>query len=183
MPELFSNIFVPIIPVIVASGVLMGLLGMLTNFNVINTESGIYQLLDIFSNAAFTFLPIIVAFSAAKEFGCNPYLAAALGGIMVHPALQNAWNMGKAGQTTEYVSIFGLDIAKIGYQGTVLPILIAVLLMAFVEKRLHKIMPNSIDFLLTPFFTLLITGFATFIVIGCGKVYRKRYFICSHFPL
>lgn len=161
-----SNIFVPIIPVIVASGVLMGLLGMLTNFNVINTESGIYQLLDIFSNAAFTFLPIIVAFSAAKEFGCNPYLAAALGGIMVHPALQNAWNMGKAGQTTEYVSIFGLDIAKIGYQGTVLPILIAVLLMAFVEKRLHKIMPNSIDFLLTPFFTLLITGFATFIVIG-----------------
>jgi len=85
---------------------------------------------------------------------------------MVHPALQNAWNMGKAGQTTEYVSIFGLDIAKIGYQGTVLPILIAVLLMAFVEKRLHKIMPNSIDFLLTPFFTLLITGFATFIVIG-----------------
>ena len=161
-----SNIFVPIIPVIVASGVLMGVLGMLSAFHAVDTESGVYQLLDMFSNAAFTFLPILIAFSAAKEFGCNPYLAAALGGIMVHPSLQNAWNMGKAGQVTEYMDLFGLQVAKIGYQGTVLPILLVVLVMAFLEKRIRKIIPNVLDILLTPFFTLLITGIITFFVIG-----------------
>ena len=68
-----SNIFVPIIPVIVASGVLMGVLG------IVSADSGVYKLLDMISNAAFTFLPVIIAFSAGKEFGCNPYLAAILG--------------------------------------------------------------------------------------------------------
>lgn len=164
--RMLSNIFVPIIPVIVASGVLMGVLGMLSAFHAVDTESGVYQLLDMFSNAAFTFLPILIAFSAAKEFGCNPYLAAALGGIMVHPSLQNAWNMGKADQITEYMNIFGFQVAKVGYQGTVLPILLAVFVMAFLEKRIRKIMPNVLDILLTPFFTLLITGVVTFFVIG-----------------
>ena len=161
-----SNIFVPIIPVIVASGVLMGLLGMLSNFGVISPDTGVYKLLDMISNAAFTFLPVLIAYSAAKEFGCNPYLAAILGAIMIHPNLQNAWTMGTAGVETQYLDFFGFQVAAIGYQGQVLPVLIAVLLMAFLEKRIHKIMPNCLDLLLTPFFTLLITAVATFFVIG-----------------
>ncbi len=161
-----SNIFVPIIPVIVASGVLMGVLGMLSNFGVVSADSGVYKLLDMISNAAFTFLPVIIAFSAGKEFGCNPYLAAILGCIMIHPNLQNAWTMGTAGVETQYLDFFGFKLAAIGYQGQVLPILIAVLVMAFLEKRIHKIMPNCVDLLLTPFFTLLITAIATFFVIG-----------------
>lgn len=161
-----SNIFVPIIPVIVASGVLMGLLGMLSNFGVISPDTGVYKLLDMISNAAFTFLPVLIAYSAAKEFGCNPYLAAILGAIMIHPNLQNAWTMGTTGVETQYLDFFGFQVAAIGYQGQVLPVLIAVLLMAFLEKRIHKIMPNCLDLLLTPFFTLLITAVATFFVIG-----------------
>ncbi|WDC84651.1 glucose PTS transporter subunit EIIB [Caloramator sp. mosi_1] len=94
LARILSNIFVPIIPTIVASGLLMGLLGMFKTFNLVNPESGLFILVDMFSNAAFVFLPILVAFSAAKEFGANPFLAAALGGILIHPALQNAWTVG-----------------------------------------------------------------------------------------
>lgn len=162
--RVLSNIFVPIIPVIVASGLLMGTMGMLSNFHVVDSKSGIYILLDMFSNAAFVFLPVIVAFSAAKEFGANPYLAAALGAIMIHPNLQNAWTMGEGIKNT--IDVFGLKVAMVGYQGTVLPILLAVLVMGFLEKRIRKIVPDALDILLTPFLTLIISAIFTFFVIG-----------------
>ncbi|KXZ39899.1 PTS system, sucrose-specific IIC component [Alkalithermobacter thermoalcaliphilus JW-YL-7 = DSM 7308] len=162
--RVLSNIFVPIIPAIVASGLLMGLLGMSTRFGWIEGNTGLFTLLDMFSNAAFVFLPILIAFSAAKEFGANPYLAAALGGILIHPALQNAWTVGSGIEKT--IDVFGMEIGMVGYQGTVLPILIAVYIMGIIEKNLRKIIPNSLDILLTPFLTLMISGFISLIAIG-----------------
>lgn len=162
--RVLSNIFVPIIPVIVASGLLMGVLGLLNNFGIVDSGSGLVTLLDMFSSAAFIFLPVLIGFSAAKEFGANPYLAAALGAIMIHPNLQNAWTLGEG--VSSSINVFGLNVDMIGYQGTVLPILLAVWVMAFIEKRIRKIMPNSLDLLLTPFLTIIITGFITFFVIG-----------------
>lgn len=159
-----SNIFVPVIPAIVASGLLMGLLGMGSRFGWFNSESDMFALLDMFSNAAFVFLPIIVAFSAAKEFGANPYLAAALGGILIHPALQNAWTVG--GGITGFYHVGPLTVAKLGYQGTVLPILIAVWVMSHIEKNIRKIVPNVLDIILTPFLTILTTGFISLFIIG-----------------
>ncbi|MGL5052347.1 MAG: sucrose-specific PTS transporter subunit IIBC [Cetobacterium sp.] len=164
-----SNIFVPIIPAIVASGLLMGVLGMGKTFGWLSGDSSMFELLDMFSNTAFVFLPIILAFSAAKEFGANPYLAAALGGILIHPALQNAWTVGNG--VSSYFTLFGMNFAKIGYQGTVLPILIAIWVMSLVEKNLRKIVPNMLDIILTPFLTILITGFISITVIGpLGRV-------------
>lgn len=162
--RMLSNIFIPIIPAIVACGLLMGLLSSLTSFNVINSKSGIYQLLDMFSNAAFVFLPVIIAFSAAKEFNTNQYLAAVLGAIMIHPDLQNAWTLGEGIHKT--ISVFGLNVGMVGYQGTVLPILIVVWFMSKLEKRLKKIVPDVLDILVTPFLTVMITAFLTLIVIG-----------------
>lgn len=162
--RMLSNIFVPIIPAIVACGLLMGLLNCLTSFNVINSQSGIYQMLNMFSNAAFVFLPMIIAFSAAKVFGTNKYLACVLGAIMIHPNLQNAWTLGEGIHKT--ITVFGLHIGMVGYQGTVLPILIAVWLMSKIEKGCRKIVPNVLDILLTPFLTLMITAFITLTVIG-----------------
>ncbi|MGL5124293.1 MAG: sucrose-specific PTS transporter subunit IIBC [Fusobacteriaceae bacterium] len=159
-----SNIFVPIIPVIVASGLLMGILGMCKNFGWLTGDSSIFELLDMFSNTSFIFLPIILAFSAAKEFGTNPYLAAALGGILIHPSLQNVWTIG--GGISGYFTLFGINFAKVGYQGTVLPILIAVWIMSLIEKNLRKIIPNMLDIILTPFLTILITGLISITVIG-----------------
>lgn len=159
-----SNIFVPIIPAIVASGLLMGLLGMGSRFAWFNADSDMFALLDMFSNAAFVFLPILVAFSAAREFKANPYLAAALGGILIHPALQNAWTVG--GGISGFYHLGPLTVAKVGYQGTVLPILIAVWAMSYIEKNIRKIVPNVLDIILTPFLTILISGFISLFIIG-----------------
>ena len=162
-----SNIFVPIIPVIVASGVLMGLLGMLSNFGVISPDTGVYKLLDMISNAAFTFLPVLIAYSAAKEFGCNPYLAAILGAIMIHPNLQNAWTVATEGVHTYQEVFFGLyKVPLVGYQGHVIPVIIAVWLMCTIEKKLHKVVPPMFDLFVTPLVSVFVTGYLTLAAIG-----------------
>ncbi|SHJ69015.1 sucrose-specific PTS transporter subunit IIBC [Tepidibacter formicigenes] len=162
--RILSNIFVPIIPAIVASGLLMGALGMSKTFGWIDGNSGLFTLLDMFSNAAFVFLPILIAFSAAKEFGANPYLAAALGGILIHPALQNAWTVG--GGIEKTIEVFGMKVGMVGYQGTVLPILIAVWVMSHIERNLRKVVPNALDIIVTPFLTIMLTGFISLLAIG-----------------
>lgn len=159
-----SNIFVPIIPAIVAAGLLMGLLGMLNAFNIVDADSSWFILLDMFSSAAFIILPILLGVSAAKEFGANPYLGAVIGGIMTHPALLNPWGLGQA--EPEYLDFLGLPVALIGYQGTVIPILLAIYMMSIIEKRLRKVVPNAVDLLVTPFVTVILTGFIAILAIG-----------------
>lgn len=167
--RMLSNIFVPIIPAIVASGLLMGLLGMCKTFGWVQGDSGLFKLLNMFSNAAFIFLPVLIAFSAAREFGANPFLAAVLGGILIHPDLQNAWTLGQGVKNT--ISVFGLNVGMIGYQGTVLPILIAVWVMGYIERGLRKVVPNVLDIILTPFLTLMLSGFVSLLVIGpAGRI-------------
>ena len=161
--RLLSNIFVPIIPAIVASGLLMGLLGMVRPYGWANPDSAIFIMLDMFSSAAFIILPILIGFTAAKEFGGNPYLGATLGGILTHPALTNAWGVASGFKTMDF---FGVDVAMIGYQGTVFPVLLAVWFMSLIEKRLRKVIPNALDLILTPFLTVVITGFVALLFIG-----------------
>ncbi|WP_439291347.1 MULTISPECIES: sucrose-specific PTS transporter subunit IIBC [Rahnella] len=161
--RVLSNIFVPIIPAIVASGLLMGLLGMVKTYGWANPESAIFIMLDMFSSAAFIILPILIGFTAAREFGGNPFLGATLGGILTHPALTNAWGVASGFHTMNF---FGIEIAMIGYQGTVFPVLLAVWFMSFIEKRLRKIIPDALDLILTPFLTVIISGFIAFLIIG-----------------
>ncbi|WP_027468856.1 sucrose-specific PTS transporter subunit IIBC [Deefgea rivuli] len=163
MAQMLSNIFVPIIPVIVACGLLMGVIGTARTLGLA-ADTPWLQILDIFSNTAFVFLPILIAISAAREFNTNPFLAAALGGIMIHPALQNAWTVG--GGIHEYWTLFGLHIAKVGYQGTVLPVLLAVWMQSHIERRLRRVVPNSLDLILTPFLTLMLSALAALLLIG-----------------
>jgi PTS system sucrose-specific IIC component len=159
-----SNIFVPIIPAIVAAGMLMGLLGMMNTYNWVDPESGIFVMLDMFSSAAFIILPILIGFSAAKEFGGNTYLGAVIGGIMTHPALLNPWGLSNAEPST--LDFFGFGVEMLGYQGTVIPVLLTVYIMAKIEKGLRKVIPNVVDLLLTPFLTVILTGFFALLVIG-----------------
>ncbi|HEN3481412.1 TPA: PTS sucrose transporter subunit IIBC [Yersinia enterocolitica] len=166
--RLLSNIFVPIIPAIVASGLLMGLLGMVKTYGWADANSALFIMLDMFSSAAFIILPILIGFTAAKEFGGNPYLGATLGGILTHPALTNAWGVASGFHTMNF---FGMEVAMIGYQGTVFPVLLAVWFMSILEKRLHKIIPDALDLILTPFLTVIITGFVALLFIGpAGRV-------------
>ncbi|KGA95739.1 PTS sugar transporter [Alkalihalobacillus alcalophilus ATCC 27647 = CGMCC 1.3604] len=159
-----SNIFVPIIPAIVAAGMLMGLLGLMNTYNWVNADSGLFVLLDMFSSAAFIILPILIGFSAAKEFGGNQFLGAVIGGIMTHPALLNPWGLSDA--VPETLDIFGMSVEMLGYQGTVIPVLLTVYVMSKIEKGLRKVVPNVIDLLLTPFLTVILTGFFALLVIG-----------------
>lgn len=166
LAKLLSDIFVPIIPAIVASGLLMGIMGLCSKFGISAEGTWWWILLDMFSSAAFNFLPILVAISAAKVFKCNTYLAATVAGIMIHPALMNAWEQ-QSGAVAQTMSVFGIiDMPLKGYQGTVLPILFVIFLMSIIERNVRKIVPNMLDILLTPLITVILSGFLALVVVG-----------------
>ena len=170
--KMLSDIFVPIIPAIVAGGLLMGLNNILTAglfdgrsiIELYPQWKGLTQAVNTFANAPFTFLPVLIGFSATKKFGGNPFLGAAMGMIMVHPDLLNAYQIG-IGQAPVW-DIFGFNIQAIGYQGTVLPVLAISWILAQIEKRLHKVTPTWLDNLTTPLLSIIITAFLTFICVG-----------------
>ena len=151
-----GDIFVPIIPAIVASGFLMGIIEALNfmvnnNFLQIDTSSSIYVFAKLFSNTAYIFLPILIAFSAGKVFGANPYLAAVIGMLMIHTELQNAWTVASEGVLKTQSVFFGLyEINMVGYQGHVIPVIIAVWILSLIEKKLHKVVPAMLDLFVTP---------------------------------
>ena len=167
MIKTLGDVFVPIIPAIVASGLLMGLLEGLCNVFPQMADSSTYTIIHLFSNAAFVFLPILIAFSAAKVFGGNPYLGAVIGMIMIHSDLMNAWSVAGATDIPTADVWFGLyKINLVGYQGHVIPVVIAVWFMSLLEKKLHKIVPEIIDLFVTPLVTVLVTGYLTLTIFG-----------------
>lgn len=173
-----SDIFVPIIPAIVAGGLLMGLFNVLTatglfieGQSLIDANPGLADLasmINTFANAPFVYLPVLLAFSASKKFGGNPFLGAALGMLMVHPDLLNGWGFGGASVagTIPTWNIFGFEIQKVGYQGSVLPVLVSAFILAKIENGLRKIIPSVLDNLLTPMLSIFIAGFLTFTLVG-----------------
>ena len=170
--KLLGDIFVPIIPAIVASGFLMGIMNSLDFMNSngflhINTHSSIYVFANLFSNIAYTFLQIMIAFSAAKAFGANQYLGAVIGMIMIHPSLQNAYTVATEGVQQTQSVFFGLfKIDMVGYQGHVIPVIIAVWILAVIEKKLHKIVPEVLDLFVTPLVSVFVTGYLTLSIVG-----------------
>ncbi|MDF5462973.1 PTS transporter subunit EIIC, partial [Vibrio parahaemolyticus] len=169
-----SDIFVPIIPAIVAGGLLMGIYNLLTaqclfidGKSLIDANPGLTDLanmINTFANAPFVYLPILLAFSASKKFGGNPYLGAALGMLMVHPDLLNGWGFGGASVSGSIPvwNILGFEIEKVGYQGSVLPVLVSAFILAKVELGLRKVIPSVLDNLLTPLLAIFVTGLLTF---------------------
>lgn len=173
-----GDIFVPIIPAIVASGLLNGLLNGLAGIWPNLADSNMYSLINLFAGAALSMLPILIAISAAKKFGGNQFLAAVIGFIMIHPNLVNAWNQyiqnpsdpnGALIKNPDIVTWFQIGsykVENVGYQGHVIPVIIAILFMSWLEKKLHKIVPEIIDLFVTPLVTVLVTGVLTMLFIG-----------------
>lgn len=170
--KLLGDIFVPIIPAIVASGFLMGIMNALdfmnaNGFLAIDTSSSIYVFANLFSNIAYTFLQILIAFSAAKAFGANQYLGAVIGMIMIHPSLQNAYTVATEGVQQTQSVFFGLyHIDMVGYQGHVIPVIIAVWILSVLEKKLHKVVPAALDLFVTPLVSVFVTGYLTLSIVG-----------------
>ena len=173
-----ADIFVPILPAIVAGGLLMGINNILTssglfieNMSIIEAYpqiADLANLINTFANTAFTYLPVLIGFSAAKIFGANQYLGAVIAMLMVHPDLLNGYSYGSAlvEGTIPTWDILGFSIQKVGYQGTVLPILASTYILSKIEKGLRKIIPSVLDNLLTPLFAVFITGALTFTIVG-----------------
>ncbi len=169
-----GDIFVPILPAIVASGLMMGIVEAIPKFWPAFGQSDWFSFLDLVANTAFALLPVLVAISAARVFGGNIFLGAVIGLMMVHPALINAWTVG----TTEVIPewhIFFYPIQQVGYQGHVIPVILAVLFMSKLEKLLHKIVPEMIDLFVTPLVTVLVTAFLTFTIIGPVFSFLENY--------
>ena len=176
--KMIADIFVPILPALVAGGLMMAINNVMTAEGLFGEQSlttmypaiaDYAALINMVSSAAFASLPVLVGFSAAKRFGGNVYLGAAIGAAMVSSDLLNAWNTGAAlagEQTVSYWHIFGMNVAKIGYQAQVIPTLAVTYVMCLIEKNLHKVLKGTADFLLTPLITMLVTGFLAFTIIG-----------------
>ena len=162
-----GDVFVPILPAIVASGLMMGIVEAIPKFWPAFGQSDWFSFLDLVANTAFALLPVLVAISAARVFGGNIFLGAVIGIMMVHPALINAWTVGNyAPGEIPVWHLFFFNVQQVGYQGHVIPVILAVLLMSTVEKWLHKHVPEMIDLFVTPLCTVLITAFVTFTIIG-----------------
>lgn len=177
--KVLADIFIPILPAIVTAGLLMGINNILANPGIFGREApalietypqwaGIADMINIIANTAFTFLPALIGWSAAKRFGGHELLGVVLGLILVHPDLMNAWGYGSALSEGEIPTwnLFGFDVQKVGYQGQVLPVLVAAWVLAKIEIFLRKRVMDSLQLLVVAPVALLVTGFLAFIVIG-----------------
>lgn len=175
--KVLSDIFVPIVPALVAGGLLMAINNVLTSPNLFGPQSvvemfpnikDVASIINLLSSAPFAFLPILVGFSATKRFGGNGYLGAAMGMAMVMPDLINGYGVANAiaEGSMPYWNIFGLQVAQAGYQGSVLPVLAVSWILATLEKFFHKKISAAFDYTFTPMLAIIITGFLTFIFVG-----------------
>ncbi|MBU9722585.1 MULTISPECIES: PTS system trehalose-specific EIIBC component [Bacillaceae] len=173
-----ADIFIPILPAIVTAGLLMGINNILTApdiffdgqsiIDVYPQWADIAGIINLIANTAFVFLPGLIGWSAVNRFGGSPLLGIVLGLMLVHPDLLNAWGYAEASTSGDvpHWNIFGMDVAQLGYQGQVLPILIASYVLAVIEKFLRKRIPDAFQLLTVAPIALLVTGFLAFMFIG-----------------
>ncbi|UFH49542.1 PTS system trehalose-specific EIIBC component [Pseudomonas sp. KNUC1026] len=180
--RVLSDVFMPILPALIIAGLLMGVNNLIgakgmfvegqTLLEAYPALDGVWSLINLMANTSFVFLPALVGWSAAKRFGGSEILGIVLGLMLVHPDLLNAWNYGKVvaglgGQGMPYFDIFGwFKIEKVGYQGQILPILLAAYVMSVIEKWLRARVPNAIQLLVVPITTIVITGVLALALIG-----------------
>ncbi|BBU38844.1 PTS system trehalose-specific EIIBC component [Aeribacillus pallidus] len=173
-----ADIFIPILPAIVTAGLLMGINNILTGQNIfyegksfveVHKEwADLASIINLIANTAFVFLPGLIGWSAVTKFGGSPLLGIVLGLMLVHPDLLNAWGWGAAKEEGNIPvwNLFGLDVQKVGYQGQVLPVLVASYVLAKTELFWRKRIPDAFQLLLVAPLSLLFTGFLAFIAIG-----------------
>lgn len=160
-----GDVFVPIIPALVATGLFMGLRGLLVNMGVEMSDTFL-MFTQILTDTAFAFLPALVTWSTMKKFGGNQVLGIIIGLMLVAPQLPNAYGVASGAESPIYLSLLGLSIPIVGYQGSVLPAIILGIFAAKVEKTVKKIVPDVLDLIITPFVTLLLSMIVGLIVIG-----------------
>lgn len=162
--DTIAGIFTPIISAITGAGMLKAVLALLVAFNLVSPESSTYQFMNFFGDAAFYFLPILIANSAAVKFKCSPYMAMSLGGILLYPDFISMVNAAKEAGTS--LTFIGLPVSLVTYSSSVIPIILGVWFMSFIEPLADKVSPKPVKFFTKPLLTLLITAPVTLIILG-----------------
>lgn len=164
--KMISDIFIPIIPVLLATGILMGLRSLLVNGFGIELQANFDQIFSVLTDTAYTFIPVLVCWSTVKKFGGSPILGIVLGLMLVSPILPNKWDVVNGVVEPLRVSLGGFGIDVTGYQSSVLPALFLGFIAASLEKKLHKVIPDIVDMLFVPFLTLLISLLLGLFIVG-----------------
>ncbi len=162
--DTISGIFTPILPAITAAGMLKAVLSLLVAFKVVSTDAQTYQVVNFMADSAFYFLPVLLANSAAKKFKCNPYLAMMVGGILLHPNFVNMVTASK--ESGEAIKLFFLPVYNASYSSSVIPIILSVWFLSFVEPIADKVSPKAVKFFTKPLITVLVGGVAALVVLG-----------------
>lgn len=162
--DTITGIFTPTLPALTAAGMIKAVLALLVAFKLVDSASSTYQVINFMADATFYFLPILLANSAAKKLGCNPFLAMMLGGMLIHPNFVSMVAASK--ETGVAINIFGLPIYNATYSSSVIPILLGVLLMSKVEPLATKYSPKAVRFFTAPLITMFVVGIATLCVLG-----------------
>ncbi|MCX8578268.1 beta-glucoside-specific PTS transporter subunit IIABC [Gilliamella sp. CG13] len=166
--DLVSGIFIPVLVVIVAGGILKGLISLLQILDIVRAQTPTYEFLYAIADAPLYYLPIILGFSAVKKFGGNPYVGMAIGGALVHPSIAN---MIPSGQFSLETEMFSIPIQLIPYASSVFPIILAAWFYSLLERTFNRIMHDSFKKFIAPLLGILITVPLTFAVIGPAVTY------------
>lgn len=162
--DTIAGIFFPIVPALTGAGMIKAVLAILMAFKLITVNSTTYQFLNFIGDAAFYFLPVLLASSAAKKFRCNEYMAMAVGGVLLHPTFVTM--VANAKKDGIGLSLFGMPVTLASYGSSVIPIILAIWFMSYVEPAVDKFMPKPVKMIGTPLLTLIVVAPVTFIAIG-----------------
>ncbi|EAF8531563.1 PTS beta-glucoside transporter subunit IIBCA [Listeria monocytogenes] len=166
--ELISGIFMPVLGLLAASGILKGFLTAAVTMGLINTSAGVYEVLYAASDALFYFMPIILGFSAGKVFKTNQYLSAAVGAALVYPTLVDMYSSGA------HLTFLHIPVILMNYTMSVIPVILAIYFMSKLEKVLVKFIPKSLQLIFVPLLLLLIVVPVSLIIIGPVSTYASQ---------
>lgn len=166
--RVISGVFLPVLGVIAASGILKGFLTAALISGLMDKENGTYQILFVVSDAMFYFMPIILGFSAGKTFNTNPYITATIGAALVYPTMVQLFQAGTP------VSFLHIPVMLMNYVQSVIPIIIAAWFTAWLERQLQKAIPVNLQLIFMPLFLLIIVIPVTFLAIGPLSIYASK---------
>ncbi|WP_091064209.1 PTS transporter subunit EIIC [Paenibacillus sp. NFR01] len=155
-----SGIFLPLVNILSAAGIMKGLLAAAAAMELVSKSEGTYLVLNAMADSLFYYLPVLLAFTAAKKFGANPYTAVVIAGVLLHPSLTALF------ADHQQIRFFGLPVEPVNYPSSAIPIIMAVGLLVYVERLCDKYLPGIIKGFFTPFFSIIIVSAATLLLFG-----------------
>lgn len=158
--SVISTTFTPVIPALIGGGMIKAVLSILVLFSLVNETSSTYEIINFISDAPFYFMPVLLAYGAAMKFQCSPIMAMTLACALLHPT----WNT--IVETGEAISFFGIPVVLVSYSSSVIPIILSVWILSYVEKFAEKYSPSVIKFFLKPLITMFISIPIALLIVG-----------------